>query len=176
MPCHDRQLKVKQLVFNDQQIKRGVIEESPTQSLFSIPTTRTSTAPARGPTTKSFIIESPRRAADGTVLLSVSKNMTTNLDPMRYVYNALFGDMNHGQEGDGRGDKEAGAGRRLLQKGKTPAEIAVAVGVARQTVYTWKALFDEGGIDALRAVPLRVRASIQNAQLVNMVSAVDSRN
>ena len=39
---------------------------------------------------------------------------------------------------------------RLLQKGKTPAEIALAVNVARQTVYTWKAIFDEGGIDALR--------------------------
>jgi transposase len=46
---------------------------------------------------------------------------------------------------------------RLLQKGRTPAEIALDVGVARQTVYTWKALFDEGGIDALRAVPLRGR-------------------
>ena len=39
---------------------------------------------------------------------------------------------------------------RLLQKGTTPAEIALDVGVARQTVYTWKALFDKGGIDALR--------------------------
>jgi len=46
---------------------------------------------------------------------------------------------------------------RLLQKGKTPAEIALKVGVARQTVYTWKALFDEGGIDALREVRLRGR-------------------
>lgn len=46
---------------------------------------------------------------------------------------------------------------RLLQKGKTPPEIALAVGVARQTVYTWKALFDEGGVDALRAVRPRGR-------------------
>jgi transposase len=46
---------------------------------------------------------------------------------------------------------------RLLQRGKTPAEIALAVGVARQTVYTWKALFEDGGIEALRAVPLRGR-------------------
>ena len=46
---------------------------------------------------------------------------------------------------------------RLLQKGKLPAEIARQVGVARQTVYTWKALFDEGGIDALRAVRSRGR-------------------
>lgn len=44
------------------------------------------------------------------------------------------------------------AGRMLLA-GKRPAEVAVAVGVARQTVYTWKRLLDEDGIDALRAVP-----------------------
>ena len=41
----------------------------------------------------------------------------------------------------------------MLQKGKGCAEVALAVGVARQTVYTWKALLNEGGIDALRAVP-----------------------
>lgn len=39
---------------------------------------------------------------------------------------------------------------RLLQRGKSPAEVAQDVGVARQTVYTWKRLLDEGGIDALR--------------------------
>jgi len=44
------------------------------------------------------------------------------------------------------------AGRMMLA-GKTPAEAAHAVGVARQTAYTWKALLDEGGIDALRAMP-----------------------
>ena len=43
------------------------------------------------------------------------------------------------------------AGRMLLA-GKTPAEAAHAVGVARQTAYTWKAILDEGGIDALRAM------------------------
>ena len=48
------------------------------------------------------------------------------------------------------------AGRMLLA-GKTPAQAAHAVGVARQTVYTWKALLDEGGIDALRAMPARGR-------------------
>ncbi len=48
------------------------------------------------------------------------------------------------------------AGRMLLS-GKRPAEVAVAVGVARQTVYTWKAVLDEGGIDALRTVPGRGR-------------------
>ena len=48
------------------------------------------------------------------------------------------------------------AGRMLLA-GKTPAQAAHAVGVARQTAYTWKALLDEGGIDALRAMPTRGR-------------------
>ena len=48
------------------------------------------------------------------------------------------------------------AGRMLLA-GKTPAEAANAVGVARQTAYTWKAILDDGGIDALRAMPTRGR-------------------
>jgi transposase len=57
------------------------------------------------------------------------------------------------------------AGRMLLA-GKTPAQTAEAVGVARQTVYTWKALLDEGGIDALRAMPTRGRpARLEDDQL-----------
>ena len=39
-----------------------------------------------------------------------------------------------------------------MLSGKTPAEAAHAVGVARQTAYTWKARLDEGGIEALRAM------------------------
>ena len=62
---------------------------------------------------------------------------------------------------------------RLLQRGKKPAEIALDVGVARQTVYTWKAIFDEGGIDALRAVPLRGRpAQLDATQLDEVRLAV----
>ena len=41
---------------------------------------------------------------------------------------------------------------RMLQAGKKPAEIAVAVGVARQTVYTWKRILEQSGIDALREI------------------------
>jgi transposase len=41
---------------------------------------------------------------------------------------------------------------RLMLAGKTPAEAAKAVGVARQTAYTWKGRLDEGGIEALRAM------------------------
>ena len=43
------------------------------------------------------------------------------------------------------------AGRMLLA-GKGCTEVALAVGVARQTVHTWKCFLDEGGIDALRAM------------------------
>ena len=43
------------------------------------------------------------------------------------------------------------AGRMLLA-GKRCTEVAQSVGVARQTVYTWKGVLDEGGIDALRAM------------------------
>lgn len=48
------------------------------------------------------------------------------------------------------------AGRMILA-GKTPAQAAQAVDVARQTAYKWKAVLDEGGIDALRAMPVRGR-------------------
>ena len=59
--------------------------------------------------------------------------------------------------------KRLRAGRMLLA-GKTPAQAAQAVGVARQTVYTWKALLDEGGIDALRAMPTRGRPARLDAE------------
>ncbi len=68
--------------------------------------------------------------------------------------------------------KRLRAGRMLLAE-KTPAESAVAVGVARQTVYTWKRLLDEGGIDALRAVPERGRpAHLDDAQWAHLRAAV----
>ena len=54
----------------------------------------------------------------------------------------------------------------MLLAGKSPAEAAHAVGVARQTAYTWKAVLDDGGIDALRAMPARGRpARLDDAQL-----------
>lgn len=62
---------------------------------------------------------------------------------------------------------------RLLLAGKSCAEAAVATGVARQTVYTWKRLLDEGGIDALRAVPARGRpAQLDERQLASVRSAI----
>jgi transposase len=62
---------------------------------------------------------------------------------------------------------------RLLLAGKNCSEVALAVGVARQTVYTWKRLLDEGGIDALRAVPERGRpAQLDEAQLARVRAAI----
>ena len=55
---------------------------------------------------------------------------------------------------------------RMVLADKTPAQAAHAVGVARQTAYTWKAIPDEGGIDALRATPGRGRpARLDESQL-----------
>lgn len=68
--------------------------------------------------------------------------------------------------------KRLRAGRMLLA-GKRPAEIAEKVGVARQTVYTWKGLLDEGGIDALRAALSRGRpAKLDASQLEGVRRAV----
>jgi transposase len=68
--------------------------------------------------------------------------------------------------------KRLRAGRMLLT-GKRPAEVALVVGVARQTVYTWKRLLDEGGLEALRAVPGRGRpAKLDEAQLEAVRRAV----
>lgn len=62
---------------------------------------------------------------------------------------------------------------RLLLAGKGCAEVADAVGVARQTIYTWKRLLDEGGIDALRSVPERGRpAQLDDAQLAAVRAAI----
>ena len=60
--------------------------------------------------------------------------------------------------------------------GETPAQAAHAVGVARQTAYTWKAVLDEGGIDALRAMPTRGRpARLDDEQLQALGRAVLQR-
>ena len=68
--------------------------------------------------------------------------------------------------------KRLRAGRMLLA-GRGCAEAAAAVGVARQTVYTWKALLDESGIDALRAVPEPGRpAQLDAEQLASVRGAI----
>lgn len=60
---------------------------------------------------------------------------------------------------------------RLLLSGKGRAEVALAVGVARQTVYTWKRLLDEGGIDALQEVSERGRPAQLDEQQLAAVRA-----
>lgn len=61
--------------------------------------------------------------------------------------------------------KRLKAGRMLLV-GKSCAEVALAVGVARQTVYTWKRLLNEGGMNTLRDAPERGRpAQLDEQQL-----------
>lgn len=68
--------------------------------------------------------------------------------------------------------KRLKAGRMLLA-GKGCAEVALIVGVARQTVYTWKRLLNEGGIDALRDVPERGRpAQLDGHQLAAVRAAL----
>jgi transposase len=99
--------------------------------------------------------------------------MTTYRSPARYIFNELSGGMGHDQEKIGRGDKEAIACRATAARGEKPAEVALEVGVARQTVYTWKALLDEGGIDALRSVPSRGRpARLDESQLEGLRRAI----
>lgn len=71
--------------------------------------------------------------------------------------------------------KRVKAGRMLLA-GKGCAEVALAVGVARQTVYTWKKLLDEGGINALRGVPERGRPAQLDAQQLAGVRAAILQN
>ncbi len=64
---------------------------------------------------------------------------------------------------------------RLLLAGKTPAQAAAAVGVARQTVYTWKGRLDEGGIDALRAMSPGRPAQLDAQQLEGLRRALLQR-
>jgi transposase len=61
---------------------------------------------------------------------------------------------------------------RLMLAGKTPAEAAKSVGVARQTAYTWKARLDEGGIEALRVMAVGRPAQLDSTQLDGLRGAL----
>jgi transposase len=61
---------------------------------------------------------------------------------------------------------------RLMLAGKTPAEAAHAVGVARQTAYTWRARLDEGGIEALRTMATGRPAQLDARQLEALRAAL----
>lgn len=57
----------------------------------------------------------------------------------------------------------------MLLSGKTPAQ---AVGVSRQTAYTWKAVLDGGGIDASRVMPMRGRPARLDGQQLQALGCV----
>jgi transposase len=61
---------------------------------------------------------------------------------------------------------------RLMLAGKTPTEAALAVGVARQTAYAWKARLDKGGIEALLAMATGRPAQLDDAQLQALRNAL----
>jgi hypothetical protein len=79
----------------------------------------------------------------------------------------------HGR--DGRSNPQVVRAGRLMLAGETPAEAANAVGVARQTAYTWKARLDEGGIDALRPMATRRPAQLDGKQLDGLRAALAER-
>ncbi|MBS0445906.1 MAG: transposase [Proteobacteria bacterium] len=60
----------------------------------------------------------------------------------------------------------------LMLAGRTPAEAAHAVGVARQTAYKWKARLDDGGIDALRSMTNGRPAQLDADQLRRLRAAL----
>ena len=61
---------------------------------------------------------------------------------------------------------------KLMLAGKTPAQAAKIVGVARQTAYTWKARLDEGGLEALRAMAPGRPAQLDKGQLDALAAAL----
>lgn len=70
------------------------------------------------------------------------------------------------------GKRVRARGGRLMLAGKSPAEAAQAVGVARQTAYTWKARLDECGIEALRSMATGRPAQLDNRQLDELRAAL----
>lgn len=61
---------------------------------------------------------------------------------------------------------------RLMLAGKTPAEAARAVGVARQTAYAWKARLDGRDIDGLRTMATGRPAQPDDGQLAALRGAL----
>ena len=60
----------------------------------------------------------------------------------------------------------------LLESGMSPAAVALAVGVARQTIQKWKAWVRDGGKKALKAVPQHVntcRLTIQQQKQLRRI-------
>lgn len=61
---------------------------------------------------------------------------------------------------------------QLLLAGKRCVDVALAVGVARQTVQRWKRMLNEGGIDALLAVPERGRTGQLNEEQLAVIRTI----
>ena len=61
---------------------------------------------------------------------------------------------------------------RLMLAGQTPAQAAKAVGVARQTAYTWKARLEEGGLEALRSMATGRPAQLDKGQRDALATAL----
>jgi transposase-like protein len=60
----------------------------------------------------------------------------------------------------------------LLESGMSLAAVALAVGVARQTIHKWKAWVRDGGKKALKAVPQHVntcRLTIQQQKQLRRI-------
>ena len=61
---------------------------------------------------------------------------------------------------------------QLMLAGQTPAQAAKAVGVARQTAYTWKARLEEGGLEALRSMATGRPAQLDKGQRDALATAL----
>src|SRR5690349_11771020 len=68
--------------------------------------------------------------------------------------------------------KKRSRDRPRAYDGKRPAEVALAVGVARQTAYTWRRLLDEGGIDVARGTGRGHPARLDAQQLARLRQAL----
>jgi transposase len=64
-------------------------------------------------------------------------------------------------------------GGRLLLSGKSPREVAAATGVSRQTAYSWKAIVERDGLEALRKLNRGGRpASLSDEDKEGLVQAL----
>lgn len=95
--------------------------------------------------------------------------MTTAVLSVRDVFRLVSGDYGHGAKAIDRGSEEAAARRANAATRQRLRRGGAIRCVARQTMSTWKALPDEGGIDAPRAGPERGRpARLDAAQLASV--------
>jgi hypothetical protein len=85
--------------------------------------------------------------------------MTTVEHFNRYLFSCNIGECCRGQNGVERSHQVASQSWSTAARGQGWCRSGTGCGRGRQTVYTWKGLLDEGGIDALGGVPERGRPS-----------------